>query len=127
LDIVPGIAASSADWAGRPFSDRTGYDDAIKTYRRNVMFEGGTITVDRTDDGDLIMVVLSSGMASRCGSVIGVLKGVDALLSQIGQSRLTEAERGTLSVGAELARNGILVRTIKGCIWHAVVRSAAVT
>jgi hypothetical protein len=125
LDIVPDVAASSADWAGKPFSDRTGYDDAIKTYRRNAMFKGGTITVDRTDSGDLKMVVLSSGMASRCGSVDGVLKGVDALLRQIGESRLTEAERGTLSAGAELTRNGILVRTVKGCIWHAVVRPAA--
>lgn len=124
-DVVPAIASSSPDWKGTPFSDTSRYDDDIKTYRRVLMYGHGVMAIDRTDGGDLKMVSLSSGLAERCGTVTGVMRGVDALLARIGQPQLSEAERAALTPGAELVRNGILVRTVKGCIWNAVVRSAA--
>lgn len=123
-DVVPAIASSSPDWKGTPLSDKTRYDDDIKTYRRVLMYGHGVIKIDRTDGGDLKMVVLVSGLAERCGTVTGVMRGIDALLTKIGHPPLSEAERIALAPGAELVRNGVLVRTVKGCIWNAVVRSA---
>lgn len=125
VDVVPAIAAAGPDWKGAALSDNTRYDSDIATYRRVLMYGHGVIKIDRTDGGDLKMVSLSSGLADRCGSVTGALLGVDALLTKIGQPRLSDAERATLTPGAELTRNGILVRTVKGCIWNAVVRPAA--
>lgn len=131
LDILPIIEQAG----GRGFDEALApsfpdnYNASLQLYRRNRMFKGGSVTIDRTDAGELYMVQVREGFGDRCGAGNSLAPIADAVLSAIGKSALTPQDtagaKDALRTGRdfELSRSGAIVRFVGGCVKAVVIKA----
>ena len=129
-DVVPLVAAVGNAWRGPKSIDRLSYNASLQQSRRMVGYAEGSITVDRDDGGNLVKVVLRSGVGDRCGEAGSVLAGGAEVLRLSGEPIYSDNEFAQLKTAlsaddgnAEFQRGRALVRAIGGCIKTLLVKA----
>lgn len=131
-DIMPLLAQSGKPWNTPPILDRSNYTQSVRLSRRMVVFRDASVTIDRSDDGSVYMVVLQSGIAERCGApeVLGRAYATLAnplrlpTLDNVDIERLRRAW-ASKDESEDAAADGVVVRAIGGCLPKLLLKAEA--
>lgn len=134
LDVVPEIAKSGSPWNGPVISDTTHFSGPpINLGLRTVVFPGGLIKIDRTDDGGIHRILVQSGVADRCGSpavvaaaFVELTKAIPLPVADAEQVRKLQAIWSSKTTGFdEMNLRNVRVAAGGGCLPWVSVKPAS--